>query len=96
MSETYTGVLKFMHPTRGFGFLIRDGLPHDSPNDFVHVSAFQKATPPVHPADIRPGMRVAYQIESATRGRAQACNLRLIVEQPEPDGKELARVLPAR
>mgnify|MGYP001220204760 CR=1 FL=1 len=65
-----TGTVKWFNAQKGYGFI----EPQDGSKDvFVHISAVERAGL----SDLREGQRVSFEIESDSRGRSSAVNLRV-------------------
>lgn len=67
------GTLKMWNEERGFGFIQDDG---GGPDIFLHVSALQGAG--IDPDDMRKGIRLTYEIETARDGRSKAGSVRMV------------------
>ena len=68
-----TGILKMWNADRGFGFIQNDA---GGPDIFLHASALQDAG--IDLDEIRNGIRLTYEIETARDGRTKAGSVRMV------------------
>jgi cold shock protein len=65
-----TGTLKMWNVERGFGFIKDDA---GGPDMFLHAARLRAAS--IDPETVRPGVRLAYDMEQAPDGRTRAVNV---------------------
>ena len=65
-----TGVVKWINPTKGFGFIQPEG---GGPDVFIHISALD----PLGIKTLNEGQRVSFEV-SNQRGKPAATNLQLL------------------
>ena len=68
---TITGTVKFLHTTKGFGFISPENGEKDA---FVHISAVQRSGL----QGLYEGDKVTYELETGRDGKVSATNLTLL------------------
>ena len=67
---SYTGVVKWFNPTKGYGFV----TPEDGSKDvFIHISTVEKAGL----GQLNEGQKVSYEI-ATNKGKTSAVNLKTL------------------
>ena len=66
-----TGTVKWVNPTKGFGFI----EPEDGSSDaFVHISAVERAGI----GSLNEGQKVSYELQAGQNGKSSAEDLKLV------------------